>query len=328
MRDLHHVYGGVVRIAPDTLSFITPSAWKDIYGHGASRSFARYGYVRLRPDVHNVITAPDEDHARQRSALSHAFSEKALRGQEPIIGQHIDQFMDQLQSRAEHKTDIDMTRWLEFLTFDIIGDLALSTQFGCVESSDYHPWVALLMSFFKSVTYVNNAKAFKPLFPFLMLFAPLENLKKGKDHVRLSAEKVQQRLAAGEDPARSDFWTYILRQKDEKGMSEGEMESNAALILPAGTETLSTALSGTLYLLSKHPAVLAKLCHQLMRHFVSEADITMESVAKVPYLQEVISEGLRLYPPFSGGLRRQAVHSGLQVSNHAIPEGVSISSRE
>ena len=97
VRDLHCRYGPVVRIAPNELSFITPSSWKDIYGHNAARKFARHGYARLRPDVHNLLTAPDEDHARQRGGLSHAFSDKALRGQEPLITHHIDKFMDQLQ---------------------------------------------------------------------------------------------------------------------------------------------------------------------------------------------------------------------------------------
>ena len=175
-----------------------------------------------------------------------------------------------------------MVRWLEFVTFDIIGDLALSTQLGCVENNDYHPWISLLLSFFRSVTYVINAQSFGPFFPLLMLFAPISDLKKGKDHVRMSAEKVQQRLAIGEDSTRKDFWTYILRKEDEKAMSEGEMESNAALILPAGTETISTALSGTLYLLSKYPNVLAKLRHELESHCLSEKDITMAAVTKLP----------------------------------------------
>lgn len=30
---LHDRYGSIVRIAPDELAFIDPSAWKDIYGH-------------------------------------------------------------------------------------------------------------------------------------------------------------------------------------------------------------------------------------------------------------------------------------------------------
>ena len=169
----------------------------------------------------------------------------------------------------------------------------------------------------------DNAQAFGPLFPVLMLFAPIRDLKKGQDHVRKSAEKVQQRLAVGEDTARSDFWTYILRHKDEKAISEGEMESNAALILPAGTEIVSTAMLGTLYLLSKYPKVLTKLRHELNSHFASEKDITMATVAKVPYLQEVLDEGLRMYPPFSGSLKRKVPRGGEMVSNYFVPEGVS-----
>ena len=215
-----------------------------------------------------------------------------------------------------------MVKWLEFVTFDIIGDLAFSTQFECVQNSEYHPWPSLLMSFFKSVTYVTNAQAFSPLFPFLMLFASISDLKKGQDHVRLSAEKVQQRLAAAEDSSHSDFWTYILRHKDEKAMSEGEMESNAALILPAGTETISTAMSGTIYLLSRFPHVLNKLHHILESQFSAEEDISMATVAKLPYIKEVIDEALRLYPPFPGGLKRKAVDGRQMVSGYAIPKGV------
>ncbi|KAL8726431.1 MAG: hypothetical protein Q9166_006709 [cf. Caloplaca sp. 2 TL-2023] len=321
VRDLHERYGGVVRIAPDTLSFITPSSWKDIYGQGAARKFSRHGYAQLRPDVHNLLTAPDKDHARQRSAMSHAFSEKALRGQEPLITRHIDQFIDQLYLKAKDDTHFDIVKWLEFLTFDIVGNLALNTQFECVENSEYHPWVSLLISFFKSVTYVVNAKAFGPLFPLLMVFAPFADLKKGKDHVEMSAQKVRQRLSAGEDPTRTDFWTYILRNKGEKAMSEGEMESNAALILPAGTETISTALSGTLYLLSKYPNVLTRLHSELDSNFESEEDITMVAVNKVPYLHEVLNEALRMYPPFSGGLKRKVIGNEGFVSGYHIPPG-------
>ena len=67
VRDLHERYGGVVRIAPNTISLITLGLWNDIYGQGAARRFQRHGYVRLGPDVHNILilTALDEDHARQ-----------------------------------------------------------------------------------------------------------------------------------------------------------------------------------------------------------------------------------------------------------------------
>ena len=41
---LHEKYGGVVRIAPDELSFITAEAWRDIYGN-------RVGKPEMAKDV-------------------------------------------------------------------------------------------------------------------------------------------------------------------------------------------------------------------------------------------------------------------------------------
>ncbi|KAL2053074.1 hypothetical protein ABVK25_006711 [Lepraria finkii] len=73
--------------------------------------------------------------------------------------------------------------------------------------------------------------------------------------------------------------------------------------LPAGTETISTALSGTIYLLSK-------LDPELNSHLTPEKDITTVTVSKMGYLQGVLDEAMRMYPPFSGGLRRQAPRGG------------------
>ena len=71
----------------------------------------------------------------------------------------------------------------------------------------------------QSVTYVINAKVFGPLLAVLMLFAPIVDLKKDKGRVQMSAEKVQQRLAVGEDPARSDFWINVLSSQPAPKLS-------------------------------------------------------------------------------------------------------------
>ena len=90
-----------------------------------------------------------------------------------------------------------------FCTFNIVGDLTLlSTQSGCIGRIDFHTWFFVLVKVFKSVAYVENAKMFGSLFPFLMPFAPLSDLRKFDDHVRISAEKVRQRLMASDSPDR------------------------------------------------------------------------------------------------------------------------------
>lgn len=40
--------------------------------------------------------------------------------------------------------------WLNFLTSDIVGDLAFGAPFGCLEGSEYHPWVATIFHSIKT----------------------------------------------------------------------------------------------------------------------------------------------------------------------------------
>ena len=76
--------------------------------------------------------AGDEEHARQRRALSHAFSQKALLEQEGIIRGCVDQFIDRLKPLAAGGREMNMCDWYNFTTFDIIGDMAFGEPFGCL----------------------------------------------------------------------------------------------------------------------------------------------------------------------------------------------------
>ncbi|RDL40050.1 Uncharacterized protein BP5553_00029 [Venustampulla echinocandica] len=327
VRDLHDKYGPVVRVSPEMVSFIGPTAWKDIYGYPAVKKFKKSGYLQLRPGVPDVLTANGVDHARQRAALNRAFSEKALREQEHHLQGHIDLFMERMEQRCDQVEPINIVQWFEFLAFDIIGTLAFSSSFHCLENQRYHPWVTLLMNFFKSVHYFLTAKKFGILFPILIIFGPIRDLIKGREHFRRSFQKVQERLKMPDNDRRHDFWTYISRQNQEKqgSMSIREMEVNAAILIPAGSDTIATTLAGCCYLLLKNPNTLARLRIELTEKFTSESEITMVNLSGLPYIKAVVNEGLRMYPPLSGDLRREVPPEGATISGQFIPGGVIVS---
>lgn len=128
-----------MRVSPNELSFDNEAAWKDIYGsRSGHKNFHKdpihVGSIDLTPGVSTITMANDTDHARQRRALSHAFSTKALLEQESIIRSYIDVFSHKMREFAKQGTPVNLVDWLAYTTFDIIGDMALGEPFGCLEN--------------------------------------------------------------------------------------------------------------------------------------------------------------------------------------------------
>jgi cytochrome P450 len=77
-----------------------------------------------------------------RRLLNHAFSDQALRGQEGFINSYINLLIEKLHKKAASDSQVDLMRWLNFTTFDIIGDLCFGESFDSLKNEDYNFWVA------------------------------------------------------------------------------------------------------------------------------------------------------------------------------------------
>jgi len=91
------------------------------------------GAVEALPGASNLTMASEQDHPRQRRALAHAFSQKALLEQEPILQGYVGKFVANLRRLAREGTPANLVSWFNFCTFDIIGDLSFGEPFGCLE---------------------------------------------------------------------------------------------------------------------------------------------------------------------------------------------------
>jgi len=243
--------------------------------------------------------------------------------QESTVITHVERLIEKLEKNSKTASGLDVGQWLRFLAFDVVGDFTLNVQFECVENETYHPWVALLMNWFRAVSFVTNANAFGQLAPFIMLFAPMKHLKGVKDHLEMSAQKVRERLETGDDPQRSDLWSYLLRNKGDKSLSLGEMEVNAALFIVAATEPLSDVICGVLYYLARDPNVRQKLLKELKSCMADGNVLNMTTTGRSPYLHAVINESMRMYSPIPGGMRRKTPKEGAIISDIEIPPDVS-----
>lgn len=323
---LHKKYGDVVRIAPDELSFVNGEAWKTIYGsrpgHGQNPKDTRV-YPPTAKGAPSIILSNDEDHSRFRRTLSYAFSESSLKAQEPIVKGYVDLLIQRLHQNANNgNTPLDMVAWYNFTTFDIIGDMAFGESFNCLQSSAYHKWVSMIFSNVQYASYSNIVKRF-PASKFLLgLITPAHIASQRNWHVELTREKVKSRLSKSND--RIDFFSHILKHKDtDRGLSLDEMVTNGSTLIVAGSETTATLLSGVTYFLLKNERVLKKLVEEIRSSFQTDDEITMTACNQIQYLQAVLTEGLRLYPPAPSSLPRIVSGHGDTIAGHWVPGGVS-----
>lgn len=100
------------------------------------------------------------------------------------------------------------------------------------------------------------------------------------------------------------------------------MTAHASTLVIAGGETVATFLSAATYHLLRTPTAYRTLVAEIRTTFPTYESITVSSCLQLPYLQAVISEGLRIYPPGSQGFPR--VSPGMDVGGIWVPKGVCI----
>ncbi|KAF2489790.1 pisatin demethylase [Lophium mytilinum] len=335
MKSAHDNFGPIVRVSPNELCFDEEAAWKDIYGsRPGHKNFHKdpihVGSIAAVPGVSSITMANDVDHARQRRALSHAFSTKALLEQEYLVMKYINIFSDKMKEFAAKDGIVDVTNWFAYTTFDVIGELALGEPFGCLTNKDFRYWVPLISESIKAGAIEQAtrrvATAGSPLQTFLQSCIPGRISETRQKHLDTSREKILKRIEQTNNPNK-DFLYYVMKQQDKGELNLNEVIVNGALFIIAGTETTAGFLTGLFNLITRpeNRHILHTLTDEIRSNFKSDGDLNFEDLVKLPYMTAVIDEGLRMFPSAPIGFVRTVPAGGDTICGHFIPEGTTVS---
>ncbi|TDZ44748.1 Cytochrome P450 monooxygenase radP [Colletotrichum trifolii] len=333
-REIHEKYHGTVRVAPNELSYIQPQAWKDIFGRPLKSEISKdvrfFGGEAFGRD--SLVTALPEDHTRQRRIFSHAFSNTALKAQEPLLTKYADQMVETMGALASRDGDsrINVVDLYNFCTFDIMADLTFGEPLLLLERGDYHPWVHGLFAGVKYVVWGVVLLEFPLLGPLVerVTAAPLK--RKAQEHTDFAGNLVDRRVAEVADERQAkkpDIWSFVLKNaEDEKKRLTGpEMHANAAMFMVAGTETTATVLSCVTYYLLRNPRVHRLLTEEIRGEFATTEEINTSRLERLTYMNAVLQEGLRIYVPAGAGMPRIVPREGAEVCGEFVPGGTLVS---
>ncbi|KAF2264999.1 putative benzoate 4-monooxygenase cytochrome P450, partial [Lojkania enalia] len=318
IHQLHQSYGSVVRIAPDALSFTSAQAWK---GNSLSLLPKTDSQVSI-----NIIASNDVDHARMRKLTAHAFTDTALREQLPLIAGHVRTFIKNLDERASADSEgkVDFNKWVNALTFDIIADLSFGEALGALDSDGKHEYIDDFYTSCKMWPLIPTAWEYTIANLGLKLLMKIPAIREKQEQGYLSTKgRVQKRMAAAETPERKDFMTYILKETDEKGMTEAEIVGSTAVFVNAGGESTAACIAGAMYYLLRNPQMMQRAQEEVHSSFKNMTEI-LQRFVDLPYLNAVIEETLRIYPPTPGLFQRRTGSNPEIIDGYAIPPNTAV----
>lgn len=134
----------VIRTGPREVNIFSADAIPLIHGPmSRCRKGPWYAFSAHISGSSTQTTRDKDEHKRRRKAWDHAFNAKSLRDYEPRLNRHALALMSRLQEQARQPS-VRITNWVNFYSFDVMGDVGFSRSFGMVEKGEEADVIKLL----------------------------------------------------------------------------------------------------------------------------------------------------------------------------------------
>lgn len=293
--------------------------------------------------------------------MSQAISDKAVQSAESFVRANIDRWLELLDQRSQRDGEfINVAPEINYLVFDILGDLCFGKSFGMKEPDSDMRYVPEVMATFLALLHPVSMDKLTSQIPPIDLaqiaFSPFADwwvwLKpRGLDKVlsiaspravtewdrfvssclqqRTEVEEQNRKSAKPESEVRKDFFYWLFNAKDPEtgtGYELNELYGECELLIVAGSDTTSTVLSAMMFYLAKHPDIQARLVDEIFSNFSGYDEILDGSkLRSCRYLTAFIQEAMRMTPPVPAELARVVLPGGTVVDGQNLPQGTKLS---
>src|SRR6266705_5271781 len=249
-----------------------------------------------------LLTIDGEKHRQQRHAVQPAFHKKRIEGYAGIIEQYTQELL-----KTWHPGDrVDMSRAMQELTLRVVSK--------CLFSIDLSSQLGPLSDAFDGVIGSSTSMAEDLL--NIRIDNPITGYGKRMAATRQLDMLIYTLIAQRRDDDRdyNDVLSMLMsaqsREEPDMKLTEKQIHDHILTFLAAGHETTAITLVWTFYLLSQYPQVRIKLQDEI-RSVLAGRVPTLDDLARLPYLDWVLNESMRLYPPAWLQLRFVAKESEL-----------------
>lgn len=285
------IYGSKVYVitAPDYVEHVLLTNWEN---------YIRKGYAIKRISMllgAGLISSNGEFWVNQRRMIQPAFSRKAVSAQTDVMVAANRELLHKWTEAARSGTAVDVTRDVSRAVLQVV----LLSIFG----EDY----SRVSPLFEIVSEESRDLEFAQMFSAL-----------GKVIIDLAAERRRKEIDAPDTLG----WVMQARDRDRgEVMPDAQLAREIMTLIVAGHETTASVLNWTWFLLSRHADVDQRLFAEISR-LPKGVVPSVDELCNFPYVEQVLDEALRLYPPLWLMTRRSLADD--QLGDYFVPAGTEI----
>ncbi|KAL8661661.1 MAG: hypothetical protein Q9168_008363 [Polycauliona sp. 1 TL-2023] len=320
----------------ERLAVVSPAALADLLVH---KCYDFEKPPQLRKGISRILglglfLAEGDVHRMQRKHLMPAFAYRHIKNLYPMFWDKSTELVATIlastDSGPDNSLNIEVNQWASRATLDIIGQGGFGQSFNALQDPDN-----ALSGTYRTMFKPGRTGQILGILGFLLpqwLVRQLPFIRNGtmqrsSDFLRAFCRSIiesKRRISKDETAKERDILTVAMRSG---GFSDEDLVDQMMTFLAAGHETTASALTWAVYLLAKNPHIQNRLREEVQSHLPhpldnSDAVVTSEEIEKMPYLNSICREVLRLFPPVAVTIR-VAVRD-TTICGQYIPEGTTL----
>ncbi|GET01449.1 cytochrome P450 [Rhizophagus clarus] len=222
---------------------------------------------------------------------------------------------------------IDIYETMQRTTIEILGKLAFGYKFGYLKSNKT-PHIITVYKFIMSIV----KSPYRFIFPWINKLPTANNKKFYQsieefdkfifDIVETKRSEIKNKPIS--DDEHVDLLTSMLRLSEQEKIHADTKQLRDEMVnfFVAGHDTTSMSLSTTFYYLAKYPEIQERARAEVINVLGNELTIpTSEQLKKMEYINAILKESLRIYPPGSV-ISLRSLKEPIKIGPYVVPKDV------
>ncbi|KAI3328553.1 pisatin demethylase [Ustulina deusta] len=334
-RDLCKRYGPLVRVGPNELTTDDPEILRRAGAvRGSYGKDAWYVGARFNPYHDVMFTTLDlPAHDKLKSQIGGTFGGREIPLLESGVDEQVQVLIDNIRQNLSNDAGnvssslLDLAPLMSYLTMDVITKAAFGKEYGYLKANkdlysflkevrENWPRLAMMVD----IPLIRNI-LLSPL--FLKLFGPSVTDTKGMGKLMgVAREYVGKRYHPDAKPQKDLLGSWI-----RNGLTQDQAETEGLFLIIAGTDTTASTIRITMLHIMTCARVYNKLKQEIHDAVINNkvaSPIKLEEAKRLPYLQAVVYEGLRMRAPAPGLYPKSVPPEGDMIHGKFIPGGTAI----